>query len=313
MASLLYIPKSSAKPIVTAWILFLGLALAQYPDDARNCTAGEIDPHPGQVSYRTLNATGSYEFKAFGNPSTIDPAAKWTWSIGVQNIWNFTNNIAFWYEQPVWVDTRGTDLASDEVDYEMCYLALSDFPLSMQRNGEGDSGDCTKFFNLQCVDDWRKALTDQGLKYMRDNSTDRKLPCEALRQFTPESCKNFKGSTRMTGEIPSPNRTCPFGLGSPDYDTVLRLSRFTSTADTKGSAADLRVYDEVVTSILPVFALAWSTKATVGWSDARIMCLSTGAITDGSRTPPGVPSLSSRLRVDVFTLLVSGILALVFL
>lgn len=180
-------------------ILCLGLAVAQSSDIDRNCTANDIEARPGQVSYRTLNATGTFDFKGFGDINSGTPLTTWTWSTGVQNVWNFTNNLTFWYQQPVWLDTHGTDLASDDLDYEMCYLTLSKYSSSAQRRGQGDSGDCTKFFNQKCVDDWRRALSDQGLLHMRSNSTDRQAPCEALRQFMPESCKDFKEASRAWG------------------------------------------------------------------------------------------------------------------
>jgi len=177
--------------------LFLGLAVAQSPDSARNCTSNEILSSTSGVSYSTMNATGSFEYKGFRNQNSDSPMETWTWSTGVQNIWNFTNNRTFFYEQPVWIDTHGTDLASDDLGYEMCHLTLLDFPQSLQKSGHGDSGDCTTFFNLQCVDDWKKALTEQGVKHIRSNSTD--LPCQKLLNFTPPSCKDFGDGSRATG------------------------------------------------------------------------------------------------------------------
>jgi len=104
-------------------------------------------------------------------------------------------------------------------------------------------------------------------------------------------------------DIPSQNRSCPLGLGSPDYDVVLQSSRFAFDAAAKNNTADFSVYDEMVTGIVPVFALAWSENATVQWSDARIMCLSTPNITDGSRKPSGVPNSSMRLSLNLLIVL----------
>ena len=85
---------------------------------------------------------------------------------------------------------------------------------------------------------------------------------------------------------------------------------FASDAAAKNDTKDFSVYDEVTTRILPVFALAWSTNATVDWSDARIMCLRTPNIAKGSREPSGVPGSSSIVRVDVFVLVGSLVMLL---
>jgi hypothetical protein len=113
--------------------------------------------------------------------------------------------------------------------------------------------------------------------------------------------------------IPPQNRTCSFGLGDPDYDTVFRGSSFASDAATKNDTTDFKVYDQVVTSIVPVFALAWSRNAFVQWSDARVMCLSTPNVTEGSRKPSGVPSLGSRFALDPFVLLGSIVMFVLLL
>lgn len=189
----------SAKNSPINWLFLLAVAECQTSNMSRNCTQNEIAPRPNQLSYLTRNATGSFDFKGFADPNSNQVVSPWIWSMGVQNVWNFTNNLTFWYQQPVWLDTHGVNLASDKLGYEICYLTLSDYPLSAQRRGQGDNGDCTKFYNQQCVDDWRKALVDQGLRYMNKNSTDRESPCKALRQFTPDSCKDFKSGTRAWG------------------------------------------------------------------------------------------------------------------
>jgi hypothetical protein len=178
-------------------VLFLGSTAAQSPDINRNCTANEIQAHPGDVSYHTLNATGTFDIKGFGDANIGIPLATWTWSTGVQNIRNSGNNLTFFYQQPVWLDTHGTDLASKDLNYEMCYLTLSRYPASDQKRGQGDKGDCTKFLNQACVDEWRKALIDQASRYIRSNITQN--PCESLRQLAPESCKDFHDGSRSVG------------------------------------------------------------------------------------------------------------------
>ncbi|EPE33427.1 hypothetical protein GLAREA_06440 [Glarea lozoyensis ATCC 20868] len=287
-------------------VLFVGGTLAQSADINRNCTAKEIQAHPGNVSYRTLNATGALDIKGLGDANIGIPLPTWTWSTGVQNIRNSEDNLTFFYQQPVWLDTHGTDLASEDLEYEMCYLTLSGYSASAQKRGQGDSGDCTKFFNQQCVDEWRKVLSDEGSRYIRSNITQN--PCKSLLQLAPESCKDFQDVSRSAGSIPPENRTCPFGLGDPDYDTVFRGATLANEAAAKNDTTDFLVYDQTVTSIVPFFALAWSRSAPVQWSDARVMCLSTPNITEGSRKPSGVPSLGSRFALDPIIILGSILL-----
>jgi hypothetical protein len=83
-----------------------------------------------------------------------------------------------------------------------------------------------------------------------------------------------------------------------DRKSSCRIDSAPSDAAAKNDTEDFSVYDKVTTRIVPIFALAWSETDDVGWSDARIMCMSIPNVTKGNREAPGVPSGVGRLRVD---------------
>jgi len=293
------------------WLLFLlSPVSAQFTvNNDRNCTANEtwLDPH-SPISYHTLNASGSFEFPGFRDPKGNQPESDWTWSKGIHNIWNSTYNQTFRYDEVVWLDTHGVDLASKDLDFQVCYSALIGYPQSVQKRGQGDNGDCTTFFNKECAVDLKSFLDQRAAEAIGKNVT--VSPCSMLSDYNIDSCDDFQNTMRLSGSIPNKGRNCSFGQGDPDYDQVLLTSETARDAAAKNDLEDFDVYDRVVTSILPVFALAWSKNSTGGgWSDSRIMCLSTPNVTEGSRKA-SVPSASGRVELNVLVL-ISGLVVLI--
>lgn len=160
----------------------------------RGCSTNEVF-HAGNVSYGIRNATGSIVTRGFPRDGT--PVLDWGWSIGVQQIPG-QNAI----QQPIWVDTAekfgGVDLASKDLGFEMCYMAIQGQSQSVQKRGYGDEGDCMKFLSKQCVKDWQKILEEQAFV----NSTHG--PCSAAASYSPDSCKEFQGMFAISGCKVSP-------------------------------------------------------------------------------------------------------------
>ncbi|KKY16562.1 hypothetical protein UCRPC4_g05899 [Phaeomoniella chlamydospora] len=267
---------------------------------SRGCAGNDSLPSPLGLSYEILNASGTYDVEGFYNIYNFTSIPTWTWGTGIQskNVSGVTR-----YEQPVWLDTHGTDLAADDLSFNMCYLVLTGQSQSQQKKGQNDDGDCTTFFSEQCVKDLSSSLLRSTLDSY-GNATS--LPCKLAVNIWPESCEKFSSTSHHYGEIPPENQTCEFGQGDPDYDLVTSISNV-YTAATSG-VSYTKFYDEMVTRTLPIITFVWAKDQT--WADARAICLKTDNITAGSREADGVPSSANALLTSKASVVVTLVLSI---
>lgn len=172
---------------MSAFLFHISYVLAQ--DFIRSgCTVNDTVPHVSNTTYKTLNASGSIVSPEISLTGSL---SSWTWYTGVQALFN--NSRVF---QPIWVDTKGTDLAETNLGFEMCYLAFTGYTSDVQKRGQGDTGDCKKMLSQECIDDWKKSLTSQRNSARWNTSL--ATPCAQIGN-TPDSCKETGGSLMQYG------------------------------------------------------------------------------------------------------------------
>lgn len=182
-----------------ASLLFVVLSSLPQLIVARSCPSNETYPNHYNLSYTDFNATGSYDFTSIYNPYNFTSIAEWTWSTGIVSA---NNSGQIDYEQPIWLDTHGTDLASPNLGFNMCYAVLTGLSQSMQQRGKNDNGNCKTLLGSKCVEDWIKTLSAAPFSY--DYNATGYSPCLRALSSWPKSCKEL-GGLDYPGSKPFPS------------------------------------------------------------------------------------------------------------
>ncbi|KAF2103366.1 hypothetical protein NA57DRAFT_52889 [Rhizodiscina lignyota] len=262
-----------------------------------------------------FNVSGAVEFPGFHDPAQNSPKGKWTLSMAIRNVQNFSSNSSS-LDSSAWLDTHPQEkLSSPQLPYIGCAVVLfglvTGLAVKQIPPGVNSNNSCDSVMPKECQESILSIVNVGASRQAGQFSGDEPDVCDFMGQIgytnLPQGCpartweamdplgvfgnRNFLDSNINSNDTPP----CDADIGTGNSTSALLLNGVPENLVGKcpGGATDFGCYDAFVHSSIAVVFSAFSKNSTeasessdassLTFADSRLLCLSANTFQPGSR------------------------------